>query len=173
MDRRAALKNTALLVGITMGTSAISGLLKSCQRQNRLEWKPRFFNEEQASVVSEITETILPRTETPGAKDLKVDIFVDLMFQKNLGPEDQQHVMKGYARFVEVGQELFGKSFTDMDNTQRTQVLQKIEKETNTFNPAIWGTFLGEQPPIDFYRRLKQFTLLGYFTSKELTELSV
>ena len=30
------------------------------------------------------------------------------------------------------------------------------------------GSKLEEQPPLDFYRRVKQFTLTGYFTSEEI-----
>ena len=172
MDRRTALKNTALMVGVSLSSTTLTGLLQSCRDQNRLEWKPKFFTEEQARVVSEIAEMILPITETPGAKDFKVDMFVDLMFEKNLSPEDQKHVKKGYDRFVSIGQASYGKSFVEMNGKEKTAVLRQVEQETNYFNPQVWGSPLGEQPPIDFYRRVKQFTLIGYFTSKELSELS-
>lgn len=168
MDRRIAIKNTALLIGTALGGSSILSLMQSCQQQERLAWNPIFFSEEQAMTISEITETILPRTVTPGAKDLKVDMFVDLMFGKTLSPEDQKHVLKGYDRFVEICQEKFQKGFTALDMEQRKQVLQQVEQETNKFNPTVWGSTLGEQPPIDFYRRVKQFALAGYFTSEEI-----
>ncbi len=168
MERRTAIKNTTLLIGTVLGGVSIPSLMQSCQEQNRLDWKPIFFTEKQAEVVSEITETLLPRTVTPGAKDLKVDLFVDLMFGKTLSPQDQAHVMKGYDRFMEICQEKFGKDFTDLEGPQRNEVLRLVEKETNKFNPTVWGSTLGEQPPIDFYRRLKQFALAGYFTSEEV-----
>ncbi len=168
MDRRKALKNTALLAGVTLGGSTLASLLQSCQDQKRIDWQPQFFTEEQAAQVSEITEMILPKTDTPGAKDLKVDMFVDLMFAKTLSPEDQEHVMKGYDRFAEICQEKFSKPFTNLNNDQRAEILKQVGEETNKFNPSIWGTFLGEQAPLDFYRRVKQFTLVGYFTSEEI-----
>ncbi|MGB5437045.1 MAG: gluconate 2-dehydrogenase subunit 3 family protein [Maribacter sp.] len=168
MDRRIALKNTALLVGVTLGGGTLASLMQSCQNQKRMDWQPQFFNEEQAAQISEITEMILPRTETPGAKDLKVDMFVDLMFAKTLSPEDKEHVMKGFERFVEICQERFGHPFTELDAEQRKEVLQQVGEETNTFNPSIWGSPLGVQEPLDFYRRVKQFTLIGYFTSEEI-----
>ncbi|WP_422084067.1 gluconate 2-dehydrogenase subunit 3 family protein [Ulvibacterium sp.] len=168
MDRRIAIKNTALLIGATLGSSTLTGLLQSCQNQKRLDWSPVFFSGEQAAVVSEITEMILPRTETPGAKDLKVDIFVDLMLDKTLSQEDQEHVRKGYDRFEAICQEKFDKSFLDLGNEERKEVLKLVEAETNTFNPAVWGSPLGKQEPVDFYRRVKQFTLIGYFTSEEI-----
>ena len=168
MDRRIALKNTVLLVGVTIGGSTLASLMQSCQNQKRIDWQPHFFNEEQAAQISEITEMILPRTETPGAKDLKVDMFVDLMFAKTLSPEDKEHTMKGYERFVEICEERFGHPFTKIGAEQRKEVLQQIGEETNTFNPSGWGSPFGVQEPLDFYRRVKQFTLIGYFTSEEI-----
>ncbi len=168
MERRKAIKNTALFIGATLSSSALGGLLQSCQRQDRLSWVPLFFREDQALVVSELAETILPKTETPGAKDLKVDIFVDLMFKKYLGPEDQEHVMKGYDQFVIVCDELYGKTYVDMDSSERAMVIERMEKDSNRFNPSIWGSPLGKQQPLDFYRRVKQFTLMGYYTSEDI-----
>ncbi|NJB70510.1 hypothetical protein GGR42_000972 [Saonia flava] len=168
MDRRKALKNTAMLVGATLSSGTLSTMLQSCQSQNRLDWTPQFFTEEQAQVVSEITDMILPRTETPGAKDLKVDIFVDLMFKETLSPEDQKHVLEGYEKFMAACEELHGKSFLKMNSDERAEVLKKVGEETNTFVPTVWGSKLIPQPPLDFYRRVKQFTLTGYFTSEEI-----
>lgn len=89
MDRRTALKNSALMVGVTLSSSTLLGLLQSCQEENRPDWRPRFFSDEQAAVISEITEMILPATDTPGARDLGVDQFVDLMFLRTLSPDDK------------------------------------------------------------------------------------
>lgn len=168
MDRRKALRNTALLVGATLSSGTLASMLQSCQSQNRLDWTPLFFTEEQAQVVSEITEMILPRTETPGAKDLKVDIFVDLMFKETLSPSDQEHVLKGYEKFAATCEELYSTSFLKMNNDQRAEVLKKVGEGTNTFVPTVWGSKLEKQPTLDFYRRVKQFTLTGYFTSEEI-----
>ncbi len=166
MNRREAFKNTALLLGVTLSGSTLTALMQSCQKQSRVDWQPKFFTPEQAAVVSEICETILPKTETPGAKDLKVDIFVDLMINETLGEADQKHVREGYEKFVATCDEMFGKSFTKLSEEERKEVLTRVEKESNTFNPSVWGSPLGEQAPVDFYRRVKQFTLVGYYTSE-------
>lgn len=168
MERRKAIKNTALFIGATLSSSALGSLMQSCQQQDRITWTPLFFSEDQALVVSELAETILPKTGTPGAKDLNVDIFVDLMCKKNLGPEDQQHVMKGYEQFTSVCDALHGKSFVDMDSSERAKVIERMEQDSNRFNPSIWGSPLGKQEPLDFYRRIKQFTLIGYYTSEDI-----
>ena len=168
MNRRNALKNTALLAGVSISGTAVSALFQSCQKENPLEWTPQFFTPEQARTVSALVDVILPRTSTPGALDLKVDIFVDAMIQKALSPADQQHIMKGYREFVTVAQDLYHRSFPELKPTEKQAVVNKAAAASNRFNPSIWGSPIGEQSPVDFFRRIKQFTLLGYFTSEEI-----
>ena len=168
MDRRNAIKSSALLAGVTASGLSLTSLLQSCQQQSRLDWEPVFFSLKQAETVSSIVDTILPKTETPGALDLNVDIFVDLMCKKHLSPGDQAHVLKGYEDFVKVTKEMFGKGFASLSMDQKGEVLKAVGAKTNKFNPAVWGSPLGEQEPLDFYRRIKQFTLMGYYTSEEV-----
>ena len=168
MDRREALKNSALLAGITASGLSLTSLLQSCQEQNRLVWEPLFFSNKQAETVSAITDVILPATDTPGALDLKVDIFVDLMCKKHLSPEDQDHILKGYEEFEKTTRDMYDKSFPQLSTEEKAEVLKKAGTATNKFNPAVWGSPLGKQDPIDFLRRVRQFTLVGYYTSEEV-----
>ncbi len=155
-------------MGVTLSSTALTSLLQSCMNENRLSWKPVFFDEEGAKIISEITEMILPKTETPGAKDLNVDIFVDKMFQETLSPEDKEHVRKGFDEFTKLCNLKYGNSFLSLSKDNREKVLAEVETSANKFNPSIWGSTLGKQEPLDFYRRVKQFTLVGYFTSEEI-----
>ncbi len=168
MNRRTAIKNSALLAGVSASGLALTALLQSCQQQSRLDWEPIFFSAKQAETVSAITDMILPKTDTPGALDLNVDIFVDLMCKKHLSPEDQSHVLTGYDDFEKVTKDMYGKRFTALSQEEKSEVLKKVGAESNKFNPAVWGSPLGKQEPLDFYRRVKQFTLVGYYTSEEV-----
>jgi hypothetical protein len=62
------------------------------QRTDRLNWQPQFLNEDQALFISSFVDTLLPATETPGALDVKADIFIDLVFAKSYDDEAQQQV---------------------------------------------------------------------------------
>ncbi len=168
MDRRTALRNTGLLAGISLSGAALSTLVQSCQSQNRLTWEPLFFSLKQAETVSAMTEVLLPQTDTPGALDLNVDVFVDLMCKKHLSESDQQHVMQGCEAFMQYCRDSYGKDFPDLTEEQKAEAIRQAGEVANTFNPAVWGSPLGEQEPLDFYRRVKQFTLIGYFTSEEI-----
>ena len=168
MDRRNALKNSALLAGLTVSGASLTTLMQSCQEQSRLDWEPLFFSKKQAETVSAMADTFLPTTETPGALDLKADLFVDLMCKKHLSPTDQEHVMKGCQEFMQTCRSTYGKDYPDLNAEEKAEYLKTAGEKANTFNPAVWGSPLGKQEPLDFYRRVKQFTLVGYFTSEEV-----
>lgn len=55
-----------------------------------------------------------------------------------------------------------------MNDDQKTQVIEKVSDENNRFNPSIWSSTLGVQAPVDFYRRVKRFRLIGYFTFAQI-----
>ena len=168
MNRREALKNSGLLAGISLSTVGLGSLLQACQQTPRVDWQPLFFTADEAPVLSAIVDTLLPATDTPGALELKVDMFVDTMLKRVLSPDDQAHVRKGFEKFQAITQELFGKPFTELASSERGEVLKRVGTETNRFNPSIWGSTLGVQPPIDFYRRVRQYALVGYFTSEKI-----
>ena len=70
MNRRDYIKNTAAALGLTLTGISMSEMLLSCQTQAKLDWKPVFFTNNQAALIVEIAETILPKTKTPGAKEM-------------------------------------------------------------------------------------------------------
>jgi hypothetical protein len=168
MNRRNALKNTALMAGVTLGGTTLASMINACQQQHRLSWKPVFFSESQAKDVSAIVDMLLPKTEPPGGLDLKVDLFVDLMCEKTLSTSDKEHVLKTYETFLVKCLDTREANFYKLEEKDKKELLQNLGKNTNTFNPGVWGSPLGEQAPIDFYRRVRQFALVGYFTSEEI-----
>ena len=70
MDRREALRKTAMLMGAAVSASTVAAFLYGCKGRPDLTYKPVFFNEDQAVLISEAAEIILPKTDTPGAKRL-------------------------------------------------------------------------------------------------------
>lgn len=161
MDRREALKRTALLMGGVVSAPAIMGVLKGCTAKPGIDWKPVFLNEEQASVVSTVSEIIIPRTDTPGAKDVGVPSFVDQMLKEVYSKEDQEEFTNGLSAFNEQAKKEHGGDFADLDEEDQAAFVKKLHDEAvnaeNTTDPA---------PKRPFILQMKELTMLGFFTSE-------
>lgn len=168
MNRRNALRRTALLAGSAVASPTLLSLLQSCKEQNRVDWEPQFLSQDQAVFISSFVDTVLPRTETPGALDVKVDMFMDLMYAKAYDEKSQEYVVAEIEKFNAQCKEEFGDVFADLSPEDKTAMLKKAEAETAKFNPGVWGTAVGEQKPVAFYRQLKSMALWAYFSSEEV-----
>jgi len=168
MDRRAALKKTALAAGSAALVPSLFSLLQSCQQQPRLGWEPIFLSVNQAELISTLVDALLPRTETPGALDMKVDLFIDVVLAKMFDTKGQDEMIAEMERFDELCAEKFGSKFTALNTTDREEYLKQKEAESGKFNGKVWGTAVGDQKPVGFYRTIKSLTLWGYFSSEEI-----
>ena len=161
MHRREALKRTALLMGGVVSAPAIAGILKGCTPKPGIDWKPVFLSEDQASVVSTVSEIIIPRTDTPGAKDVGVPSFIDQMLQEVSSKEEQEFLTKGLESFNEQAKNEFGDEFADLDEEDQAAFVKKLHdaavETENTTDPA---------PKRPFILMMKELTMLGFFTSE-------
>jgi gluconate 2-dehydrogenase gamma chain len=161
MDRREALKRTAWLMGGVVSAPAIMGVLKGCTARPDIGWKPVFLNEDQASVVSQVSEIIIPATETPGAKDVGVPSFIDQLLKEVYAPEDQERFTAGLQAFNDEAKKEYGDDFSDLDEEDQTAFVKKKHDEAiqaeRTIDPA---------PKRPFILTMKELTMLGFFTSE-------
>lgn len=168
MNRRNALKTSALFMGYAVSATALTETFIACQKTVKLDWKPVFLSNEQANTIAEITETILPKTSTPGAKELGVPQFVDKMLHDLLSEADQKDFLAGLESLDERCESEYGKSFVECTPAQREALLLALDKEAEPFPPSLWGITLKPSGPPAFFRRLKSLTLLGYYTSEKI-----
>jgi hypothetical protein len=168
MVRREALKKVSWIGGSTVLGSSLFSLLQSCQSKPRINWKPLFFSQEQAEFISVLVDTLLPKTQTPGALDMKVDIFIDLVVNKMFNETGQKSFVDGIMKMEEVCKEKYDKNFVDLEPADRNEILKSEEVNSGKYNGQVWGTRVGVQKPVGFYRSLKSLALWGYFSSEEI-----
>ena len=167
MDRRQVLKNISWLAGGAVVAPSVLGLMQSCTPDRAdLGWVPQYFSEDEARFLASYVDTLLPRTTTPGGLDVGVDRFIDkVMAATNADPKAENPMQKGILEFDGKANTQFGKVFADLEADQRGQLFSEAEKSPR-YQPAVWGTAVGEQPPIGFYRSLKSMVLWGYLSSE-------
>jgi gluconate 2-dehydrogenase gamma chain len=163
INRRNAIKRTALLMGYAVSASAIAGVLKGCKAEppagGLINWKPTFLSKDEGQLVAHIAECILPETDSPGAIEAGVYSFIDIHLKDNETAEAQQFFNKGLAELDKKTKDTFGKSFPDCTDDEKTEILKREEAQA-------FKTIEADPNAKTFWFAIKELTLLGYFTSE-------
>jgi hypothetical protein len=170
MDRRTVIKNLALVIGGAV-------LLPSCLHKDGTSYvklKHININAGQQNLIGDICETIIPKTNTPGAKDLNLPAFVLKMLDDCYGKKDQQAFLAGLVKFNDMVKTKYNSSFGDLGAKDREAVLTGIEnsakpKSLTTKAPARRlrpQKHLEADPLMAFYWGVKQQTIFAYTTSQ-------
>lgn len=148
----------AILLGTAISASTLSAL-EGCTGSAPKNYdltKPQTKN-----MVAEVAETIIPTTDTPGAKAGKVDEFIITMMNDCYKKEDQALFLEGLTKIDEASNKKFKKAFLDLTPEQRTEVLTDIDKERVAYNKDK-----KKDDKAHYFQFMKELTLLGYFTSE-------
>lgn len=149
MKRRSLVKNIALSIGASIILpSWANAWSKDSFRKNR-------FNpvSSQENLLAEIVETIIPKTNTPGAKELNVQSFVPKMVVDCYDKNAQKIYAKGFDLVDKNAKNTFSKSFLECDAKQRLEVLNKMSKSENSDEK-------------NFIQLVKGLTIQGYLNSE-------
>lgn len=101
MNRRNALKNIGIGAGITVSAGTLASLLSGCNADPIDTWTPEYFTISDANILDELSDIILPKTDTPGAKEAKVVRYMDMIVKNLYKEEDQENFNVGFAGFKE------------------------------------------------------------------------
>jgi hypothetical protein len=179
MNRRDALLRVATLVGATMSLPALADTLERSAALRASTGKPVLFSADQDAMVAELADTIIPTTKTPGAKAAKVNEIIDVVLKDCYREPDQKAFLEGLAHTNKLSQDAYGKAFVGLDNTQRIEVVKKLEAEakqqradrakalqSGNNQQDVQVPQEKRQQTIPFFTMLKDLTLMGYFTSE-------
>lgn len=148
-----------MLAGGAVATPTLLSILQACEQSPPpLNWQANFLTEPQARLVMRLSEMIIPETDTPGAIQAGVHVFIDSMLDQCLKPEAQQLFTQGLDRLERFAADTHQKGFLDLEENQQTNALQQIAEEDYSQE--------GTTTPKPFFKQLKELTLLGYFHSE-------
>jgi hypothetical protein len=159
MNRRDALNRVALLVGgsIVGGTAFLEG----CRSGDKVAAVGLPMSAETIAFLDEIAETILPTTNTPGAKAAQVGAFMNTMVTDCYEEKDQKIFLSGIGEIDKACEKAHGHGFMKATPEHRKEILTVIDKEA-----IEYGKSKKEGDPNHYFGLMKQLTLLGYFTSE-------
>ncbi len=157
-----------MIFGTSISTTLLADMLVSCTTKLEIGWQPVFFTTEQAATLTQITETILPKTQTPGATDIGISQFIDKVIGQLLNTEAQQDIIKGIEEIDRLAKSRFNDKFNSISAEQKQVILLELDKNAGSYPLTLWGITLQKPGPVSFFRHLKRLTLFAYFTSQEI-----
>jgi hypothetical protein len=134
ITRREALKRAGYALGFAISTPVISAVLNGCKAKPDLAFKPAFFTEDQARLLGEVADIIIPRTDTPGAKDVGVPSFMDTFVKDCSTKEEQDDFLAGLKEFEDNAKSSMGDAFLDLEPEQQVEYVTKAHAQAHEDN---------------------------------------
>ena len=101
MDRRKVLKKIGYGSAAIVVSPQIINMLHSC-KSNLNKHSPFFFTNDQYQFVSKIMELIIPKTDIPGAIELKLPEFLDNYIVVVMNQNDKETILRRTNNFIKL-----------------------------------------------------------------------
>lgn len=149
MNRREVLKNASLTATGFMAWPTWA----EAWNPSHIHQENPFLSDEQEAILVSIVDTIIPTTDTLGAKDLEVPAFIQKMLVDCYEKEIQENIKKGLAKTDAIAKDSYLRAFSKCNSLQRKDVLNKI-------------ILSSDQPLKDCFELIKSLTITGFTTSE-------
>ena len=114
----------------------------------------RTLNAAQQALVTDIAESIIPQTDTPGATSVQVPQFIDLILTEWASDDERAAFLDGLGD-IDARALALGSHFVELSPARKTELLTALDGARGDTVGA--GLAFG---------RLKALTVYGYFTSR-------
>ena len=148
MQRRNVIKNLAIGLG-----GLISMPVWANQWDKNRLGVSNILSHSQDVLLAEVVETIIPETNTFGAKSLGVDKLIQKIVSDCYGKEAETKLASGLNAIDALAKNSMGVGFVDLDVAQRLEVLKSIETSEDSELKATM-------------KQLKRMTIDGYMKSE-------
>ena len=157
MKRRKALKNISLYISGTLVAPTSSIMLNSCSSPSKeLDWIPKNLNNDEAFLLTEIANTIIPNSEYPGAIAVgvpnEIESYVFNVYEVENISKFRDGINK-FDDFLNNNPSKFSKSFYESNLSENTEILNSIQKNEDSLIRRIYMT-------------LKSLVITSYFRSE-------
>lgn len=180
MDRRTAVKNIALSLGLVVSGSTILSVFNACATDKTVVL-PEFFKKSDIHSVEGLVDIILPKTSSIGATDLNISQFIDKMCYHVLLKKQQDEIRMGIQEFSKRFEEITNKLPSNGNREDYQQMVATYfdvseERENAVFEMLENGSDkLAENVKPDYYlytflTTIRELGMLGYFTSQVVME---
>ena len=155
-SRRAFLKTLALGCGGLLSPILLAGGSAGSRRPGGPVRAGQALTEAQMRLLRAFAETIIPRTDTPGAAETDTHGFIDDQLANCRAPDEAKRFIADLEEAGKRVQAHWKAGFPDLGPKERHAAMTAIAHRETPFDG------LGA----DFFRKLKSLILLGYYSSQ-------
>ena len=162
MDRRKALRSIGTGIGAIAVTPTVVSLFQSCQ--SVATYTPVFISENDFKIFSNLMEIIIPKTDIPGAIELKLPEFVDAYIDAVWDEKRKTDFKEAWTAFISSSNKAAGKeNANDLSTADWDAQLAKYLKPGNDV-PA------DETLASQFANQLRSITVNAFKTNEFIGE---
>lgn len=170
MNRREALKGTAMILGYALTGSTVAALMQSCDTGSKLSWTPQVLGSGQAKTLTALVDRILPATDTPGAIEVGVDQFIDKILHQVFPDKIKEGFTAGLDGFNQYAKSQYKKDFIKLTHKEQDAIITAYEEKSDRMPGSMWEFSFNESAEFPFYRMTKELALIGYFQSERVSK---
>lgn len=155
-------RRITLGLGALIGASATSQLLGGSGLSSALAFQQSdktsrdLFSPQHKAIILHISDTILPKTDTPSASELGVHHFIEHQLLHVYDSAQQNRSMALCDHIEEAAKQQFNASFVVLTAAQQTALLNKVESVAPPFTKETKAEF----------SLIKSLVVFGFFTTE-------
>jgi len=149
LNRRLAIQQLLL---IWAGSALLPACLQNEQKSS-IQLKNMPIDVSEENMLADLAETILPKTDTPGARDLSAHLFVLKMVDDCYKKTDQEKYILGMKEFDSFVSKKTGKSFSTISPQEKLAVVAEVNQQKPDSSNMTF-----------FYQTTKKLTVEAYTT---------
>ncbi|MCC7043984.1 MAG: gluconate 2-dehydrogenase subunit 3 family protein [Acidobacteria bacterium] len=150
ISRREVIRRAALAAGVVLSPA----WLPSIDRAG-VSAQATALTATHLALAGAVADRILPRTDTPGASDVGVPAFINLLYREFMSEAERMTLTEGLDRVDAASRGAHGAGFATATTDQQDAVLRTIARAE-------------QAQPQGFFRLIRSATILGYFTSEQV-----
>lgn len=174
MNRRDLLK----LITTATGVAFVGGKALAYETLPVVPLSDTGFTKDDVAFFNEIGEVIIPRTDTPGAKDADVGNMMAVLVADCYHPSMQKAFKEGLVELKTRSNNEYGKDFLLLSDEQKMEFLTTLDVEARGYNemkglgnvamsnPNAGAPWEEELVTPHYFSLIKQLVLFSFFTSQ-------
>lgn len=148
-----------LVVGERWVFAARDGEVVKVASEGDEGWRPVLLSDREGRALARLVEALIPRTDTPGARDARVHEYIDLAV--SLAPEAQKKGFVSGLRWLDrLCRRRFDADLAAVGEADLVELLRSVSDEHATHPKSL-------ERGARFFADLKRRTIFGYYTSVE------